>query len=160
MQTATRISGLAQFSCLILVAGTANASDLPNNAAEEIRNLTDQWIEVSAEGDIDGYLSLVTDDFIWLGTDAGPGYVGQNAVREFLEPYFDSFNFSMENVRSEEVVISADGKFAVHQWFGTAVVAAKDGSSTSKYPRKYFDFWRRDTDGNWRCSRHLFVMID
>ena len=140
--------------------GIASASELSDDAAEAIRDLTNRWIEVSAEGDIDSYLAIVTDDCIWLGSNTGPGYVGRDAVREFLEPYFGAFNFSMEDVSSEEVVVSADGQFAVHRWSGTAIVAAKDGSSVSKYPRKYYDFWRRDTDGSWKCSRHLFIRID
>jgi uncharacterized protein (TIGR02246 family) len=130
------------------------------NDIETIRSLTDKWIEISADGDVDGYLNLVTDDFIWLGSNSGAGYVGRPAVRDFLEPYFKLFNFSMEAVRSEEVVISADGQFAAHQWFGTAVVEAKDGTSASKTARKYFDFWRKGPDGQWRCSRHLFVALE
>ena len=160
MQSAARISGLVLFLYLILAAATAKASDVHDGAAEAIRDLTDKWAEVSTEGDLDGYLSIVTDDFIWLGSDSGPRYVGRKAVREFLEPFFESVEFSIEKVRSEEVVISADGQFAVHQYYGTAILAAKDGSSTSKHPRKYFDFWRRDTDGKWRCSLHMFVKID
>ena len=126
---------------------------------QAIKSLTDKWLEIAADGDVDGYMNLMAEDFIWLGNSGGPGYFGHAAVRDFLEPFFETFKFSLEDMHSGEVIVSTDGQFAVYEYYGTAVIEAKDGSSTTKMPRKYFDFWTKGSDGKWKCSRHLFVPI-
>jgi len=143
----------------ISYAQAVSEAQVAPNDAQAIRSLTDDWIEFSAKGDIEAYLDIVADDFLWLGAGAGSGYAGKDEVRQFLEPYFNAYSFSMENVRSQEITISSNGRLAVHEWIGTAIVEAKDGSSITSTKRKYFDFWRKDDDGIWRCARHLFVPI-
>ena len=44
------------------------------NEAETIRKLTQEWIDVSAEGDVQAYFAFVTDDFSWIGNLSGNGY--------------------------------------------------------------------------------------
>ena len=43
----------------------------PDNAeeAQTIERLANEWGMVSSEGDLEGYLRYVTDDFIWLGRE-------------------------------------------------------------------------------------------
>ena len=143
----------------LCVAQTNDRELAAQKDVQVIKSLTNEWLDIAASGDVDGYMALMAEDFIWLGDTGGPGHVGHDAVRGFLEPFFESFNFSLENMHSEEVIISMDGSFAVFEYYGTAVIEAKEGGLTTKESRKYFDFWRKGADGKWKCSRHLFVPV-
>ena len=127
--------------------------------ASMIVSLTEQWIDVAATGDVDGYFDFVTDDFVWLGDYEGPGFSGRQDVRDFLEPFFETLTFSMENVSSDEIVFAADGRSATHKYTGTAVMVPKEGGQGTTAKRVYFDFWRKGDDGHWRCSRHLYLVV-
>jgi len=70
----------------------------PDNTEEArtIERLTEEWGMVSSEGDLEGYLRYVTDDFIWLGSMPGGGFSGDK-LRQFLEPFFETSVFSMKD---------------------------------------------------------------
>lgn len=148
---------LGTFAAGLVEASTAN--DVVDTVAKAIQASTDEWIDVAATGDVDGYFEYVTEDFIWLGDYSGPGYSGHQAVREFLEPFFETLIFSMENVTSEDLTISEDGDNAIHRYSGTAVIESKESGDITRYKRRYVDFWRKGQDGIWRCSRHLYLVV-
>ena len=138
----------------------AAAPDQSNADYQAIQAQTFAWAEDSDAGDLDAYFNYITEDFIWLGDDSGPGYSGHDEVREFLEPWFNFFVFSIENVESNGVVLSADGVNAIHRYSGTAAIQSKETGEVTKFNRRYVDFWRKEEDGIWRCSRHLFLVVD
>ena len=137
----------------------STATNTTESDYQAIQMQTSAWIEVAATGNVDGFFDFVTDDFIWLGDYSGPGFSGHEAVREFLEPFFDSLIFSMENVESDGATFSADGNNAIHRYSGTAVVESKESGEVTRYKRRYVDFWRKGDDGVWRCSRHLYLVV-
>ncbi len=142
------------------LAAASVTTDQSNADYQAILTQTSAWIEGAAAGDLDGYFDFITDDFIWLGDDTGPGYSGHDAVRGFLEPFFDSYVFSIEDVQSNGVVFSADGMSAIHRYSGTAGIELEETGEITRYNRRYVDFWRRGDDDIWRCSRHLYVVVD
>lgn len=125
--------------------------------AQIIERLTEEWGMVSSQGDLNGYLRYITDDFIWLGSMPGKGFSGDQ-LRQFLEPFFETSTFSMKNCQTKEIVFSADAIQAVHVWEGTAVFENKQDGVRTSYRRRYFDMWRK-IEGKWLCSRHLFLAI-
>ena len=139
-------------------SATAVATDQDSDA-QAIQARTMEWIDVAATGDVDNFFDFVTDDFIWMGDYEGPGHSGRQAVRDFLEPFFETFTFSMENVSSDEIIFAGDGRSATHQFTGTAVMVPKNGGQAIRDKRVYFDFWRKGDDGHWRCSRHLYMVL-
>jgi uncharacterized protein (TIGR02246 family) len=129
------------------------------NEAESIKKLTQRWIDASATGDVEAYFSFVTDDFSWIGNLNDGGYQGRDQVRAFVEPFFQTMKFSLENWTSDDVVVSGDGNQAVHIWTGTAISINKDGSDEVAQHRKYIDFWSKQPDETWLCTRHTFVVL-
>ncbi len=131
----------------------------PDNTEEArtIERLTEEWGMVPSEGALDRYLRYVTDDFIWLGSMHGAGFSGDE-LRQFLELFFETSAFSMKDCQTKEVVFSEDATQAVHVWEGTAVVENKQDGVRTTYRRRYFDMWNK-IEGNWLCSRHLFLVI-
>jgi uncharacterized protein (TIGR02246 family) len=127
--------------------------------AREIRALNQDWIDVSAAGDVDAYMDFVADDFIWLGSLRGDGFRGEEELRSFLEPFFANSIFSIVDVSPVEIVFSESGKQAVHVYEAVAVVEAKDGGAKSADRRRYFDMWIK-VDDRWLCSRHLFIVLE
>jgi len=149
---------LGAFLWQMAVASTAN--DQSNADYQAIQARTAAWIDGAARGDLEGYFDFITDDFVWLGDLDGPGFSGHDALREFLEPFFDSYRFSVKDIEPVDIAFSADGTTAIHQYVGTAGIESKETGETTWYKRRYVDFWRKDDDGLWRCSRHLYVVID
>lgn len=146
-------------SAALLTPALCSGADSPADPSEKLRELTQRWIDVSEEGDIDLYLSLTTENFNWIGNLTSGGYQGRDEVRRFLSPFFQSMEFSVDNWSSDEVVVSGSGKQAIHLWTGTAVSARKDGSGQTIQRRKYVDVWIKQESGEWLCSRHLFVVL-
>lgn len=130
------------------------------NEAETIRKLTQEWIDVSTEGDVQAYFAFVTDDFNWVGNLSGNGYQGLKETRAFLEPFFQTMTFSLDDWTSDDVIVSGDVQQAVHIWTGTAISINKDGSGEQAQHRTYIDFWSIQDDGSWLCSRHTFIVLD
>ncbi len=55
---------------------------------EKINHLVDQWHKAAAEADFDQYFSLMTEDGVFIGTDATENWQNEE-FREFSKPYFD-----------------------------------------------------------------------
>ena len=143
-----------------LVATANTEIDQSNADYQAIKARTAAWAEGAAAGDLEGYFDFITDDFLWLGDDDGPGINNHDALRKYLLPFYESYRFSLKDVEPVDITFSADGMIAIHQYLGTAGIESKETGETIWYKRRYVDFWRKDDDGLWRCSRHLFVVID
>jgi ketosteroid isomerase-like protein len=157
------LPAISAIGALVLVACNQDQEmslEVDSADYQAIQEQTNAWIDVAATGDVDGYFDFVTDDFIWLGDDSGPGYSGRQEVQAFIEPFFDTLVFSMENVASEGITFSADGKDAIHRYYGTAIIESKADGQITKINRRYVDFWRKGEGGIWRCSRHLFLVVE
>ena len=131
-------------------------------AADEpatIKRLTQEWIDASARGDIETYFSFVTDDFAWIGDSSGSGYIGREEVQAFVQPFFETTSFSLRDWTSDELLFSGDGKRAVHIWSGQVVTGDKDSGRRVAIDRTYIDFWAKQADGVWLCTRHTFVVL-
>ncbi|MGB5818466.1 MAG: nuclear transport factor 2 family protein [Saonia sp.] len=55
---------------------------------EQIHTVLDSWHEAAANADFDVYFSKMTDDGVFIGTDATENWQNK-AFREFSKPYFD-----------------------------------------------------------------------
>jgi len=129
---------LGAFLWQMAVASTAN--DQSNADYQAIQARTAAWIDGAARGDLEGYFDFITDDFVWLGDLDGPGFSGHDALREFLEPFFDSYRFSVKDIEPVDIAFSADGTTAIHQYVGTAGIESKETGETTWYKRRYVDF--------------------
>ncbi|WP_081210412.1 nuclear transport factor 2 family protein [Salegentibacter sediminis] len=55
---------------------------------EKVTTLIDQWHKAAAEADFEQYFSLMTEDGVFIGTDATENWQNDD-FRKFSKPYFD-----------------------------------------------------------------------
>jgi ketosteroid isomerase-like protein len=83
------------------------------SAKKEINSTLNQWHQAAAAANFKEYFSYLTDDSIFIGTDATENW-NKTAFEAFAKPYFDkgkAWNFTpMER----HIYLSEDGKTA---WF-------------------------------------------
>ena len=80
---------------------------------EQINTLLDSWHKAAAEANFKNYFDLLTDDSIFIGTDATENW-NKKAFETFAKPYFDrgkAWNFT---ALERHVFLSDDKKTA---WF-------------------------------------------
>ena len=112
----------------------------------------DRWSSVVNARDLEGYLDIVTDDIVWI-PPVGTAVVGRRAFREWLEPFFSSFEYeyASSNVRHLEA-----GDWVVeHASFETRMTPLSGGDAMS-HRGSYMAIWRRDS-GTWRIERYIDV---
>ncbi|WP_318343435.1 nuclear transport factor 2 family protein [Flagellimonas baculiformis] len=91
------------WSCFLLMMGTLSAQ---MTEKEKIGKVLDSWHLAAANADFDAYFGKMTNDAVFIGTDAMENW--QNAdFRTFSKPYFDkgkawSFTAVQRNIYLDE----------------------------------------------------------
>lgn len=99
--------GMVMFGC---------KSSQPKNSLgvkSEINLVLDSWHKAAAKADFDTYFNAMTEDAIYIGTDATENWNKQEFIK-FAKPYFDkgkAWNFT---ALERNVYFSSDNKIA---WF-------------------------------------------
>ena len=84
-----------------------------NGEQEKINTLLDAWHQAAANADFDAYFDKMTQDGVFLGTDATENWQNE-AFREFSKPYFDKGKAWSFTAVERNIYISSDNNFA---WF-------------------------------------------
>lgn len=92
-----------------------SAGQAQNNAVEKelVSSVVDSWHQAAAETNFDLYFGLMTDDAIFIGTDATENW-NKTAFKIYAKPHFDkgqAWNFTP---LQRNIYLSADKKTA---WF-------------------------------------------
>jgi len=81
---------------LFLISFILNLSAQEIQSKNEVNKVLDAWHKAAADANFDAYFGLMTNDGVFIGTDAMENW--QNlAFKEFSKPYFDrgkAWNFS------------------------------------------------------------------
>ena len=101
---------------LILILLSSQLGQAQNNSgnSETISNLIDSWHKAAADANFDSYFNLMTDDAIFIGTDAMENW-NKEEFKKYSKPHFDkgkAWNFTSVQ---RNIYFSADQKIA---WFG------------------------------------------
>ena len=80
---------------------------------EKINTLLDAWHQAAANADFDAYFDKMTQDGVFLGTDATENWQNE-AFREFSKPYFDKGKAWSFTAVERNIYINSDNDFA---WF-------------------------------------------
>ena len=73
---------------LFLVSFSTNLGAQVIKSKKEINSVLDAWHKAAGEADFDTYFGLMTNDGVFIGTDAMENWQNQ-AFKEFSKPYFD-----------------------------------------------------------------------
>ena len=80
---------------------------------QEVHELVDAWHKAAAEANFESYFSKMTQDGVFIGTDAGENWTVAE-FKIFCKPYFDKGKAWDFKALERNVFISADGQYA---WF-------------------------------------------
>ncbi|NNM18784.1 MAG: nuclear transport factor 2 family protein [Croceitalea sp.] len=83
------------------------------NEKMAIDEVLDSWHEAAANADFDAYFRLMTQDGVFLGTDATENWQNK-AFKEFSKPYFDKGKAWSFTAVERNIYIGEGGAFA---WF-------------------------------------------
>lgn len=83
------------------------------DAQSSINKVLDDWHHAAAKADENAYFNAMTEDSIYLGTDATERW-NKTAFRKFAHPYFAKGKAWTFAATRRDVMLSADGKLA---WF-------------------------------------------
>lgn len=121
------------------------------HVVNELSERHEQWIAAVNSRDIESYAELVAEDVVWI-PPVGHAIVGRQAFREWLEPFFDAYEYEFS---------TADHRYrAAGDWvaesgaFESRMTPATGGSAMS-HVGSYLALWKRDVDGIWRIDRYV-----
>lgn len=126
-------------------ADTAGQGDA---AAEAIRQLDRQWVQMVADKDTAGIVQLYVEGSGRIMPPQAPAMVGQEALRQF---WGAAVNFPKLTFGPDTIVVSGGGDMAVD--IGTATYRTPDASSDTQ--GKYVVVWTK-RDGEWKVLSDIF----
>ena len=108
-----------------------------------IDSLLDSWHKAAADADFERYFSKMTDDGVFIGTDATENW--QNtAFREFSKPYFDKGKAWSFTAVERNIYIGDSGKIA---WFDELLDTQMELCRGSGVVKK--------ENGQWRIAHYV-----
>lgn len=117
----------------------------------ELRQRHEQWKTAVNARDIEAYAELVAEEVVWI-PPAGDAIVGRQAFREWLEPFFQAYDY--EYSASNTRFLTAGDWIAERSDFESRMTPVA-GGSTKSHTGEYVVIWRRDSDGIWRIDRYV-----
>ena len=103
------------FLLILLVVAACGSSEKPKKIQDPvlIENLLDKWHAAASENDFDSYFNAMTEDGIFIGTDASEHWTIAD-FKAYSKPYFDNREAWDFKVLERHVFFHEDGKVA---WF-------------------------------------------
>jgi len=104
---------IISFCVLFVSCKKETVTDKVLISKSEIKQTADsiltQWHLAAAKADFDGYFSLMTEDAIFIGTDASENW-DMKAFKEFSKPYFDAGQAWNFTALERHIFVSDDGQ--------------------------------------------------
>ena len=110
---------------------------------KEINEVLDAWHLAATEADFDRYFSLMTNDGVFLGTDATENWQNQE-FKEFSKPYFDKGKAWSFSAVERNVYVSEGADYA---WFDELLDTQMKLCRGSGVLKK--------VDGNWKIAHYV-----
>jgi hypothetical protein len=117
------------------------------NMKSEINLVLNNWHKAAAEANFNNYFNAMTDDAIFIGTDATENW-NKSAFIQFAKPYFDkgkAWNFS---ALERNIYFSSDKKTA---WFDELL-------NTQMKICRGSGVLVVDKNGNWKIKQYVLSM--
>lgn len=103
-----------------------------------INTVLDAWHKAAADADFEAYFSKMTDDAIFIGTDATENWKNKE-FKEFSKPYFDRGKAWSFTALERNIFISAYGDIA---WFDEMLDTQMELCRGSGVLKKEGDTWK------------------
>jgi hypothetical protein len=104
---------LSALLLLILLFVSSSHGQTKNSETLEINKVINSWHQAAAEANFENYFNLMSDDAIFIGTDAAENWT-KTAFQAYAKPYFDKGKAWVFNALERNIYFSTDKKTA---WF-------------------------------------------
>lgn len=118
---------------------------------EQLAQLREEYVQAENAGDIDGVLRMFSDDIVVMPPESPP-VKGIEAAEEFFGGFLDAFTVDIE-LASEDVVVDGD---LAYDWGTVSGTLEPSGGQPQPVSNTYLLVYRRDSDGSWRQSKHIW----
>ena len=109
-----------------------------------VHGMIDAWHGAAASGDFAAYFSRMTDDAVFLGTDATERW-GRAEFEDFARPYFDGVEAWTYVPRDRSLIFDGDGRTG---WFDELLDHDRYGELRGT------GVVRRGSDGGWKIAHY------
>jgi len=117
------------------------------NHESEINLVLDNWHQAAAEANFNSYFNAMTDDAIYIGTDATENW-NKPAFIQFAKPYFDKGKAWSFTKLERNIYFSSDKKMA---WFDELL-------NTQMKICRGSGVLVVDKNGNWKIKHYVLSM--
>jgi uncharacterized protein (TIGR02246 family) len=119
------------------------------NDEQQIRELITTWLRVSAEGDINQILPLMTDDVVFL-VAGQPPMRGREAFAASFAGWQGKFSLETD-CQIQEIQVSGD---LAYSWTRLSVTMTPvDGGPANRRSGNTLTVLRKNAEGNWQIFR-------
>jgi ketosteroid isomerase-like protein len=119
---------------------------------EAVEAMVVELDKVTGEGDLEGLLSFLTEDFISL-PPSEPPIVGKEALRAHHGPLFEAFELDFVH---QPVETTALGDVVIQWGNGIGSFRPKAGGDAVPLDQKYLFVFRKQLDGSFKIWRLIF----
>jgi uncharacterized protein (TIGR02246 family) len=140
---------------LILLTSAGCNSQIQTNTDADTAAIDDIWESYESSlngGDIDGWLSLWTEDGVQMPPNEAP-VKGKDQLRQRNGAALDMFAVDIE-ITNEEVEVS--GNLAFSRGHYVATFSPKDGSQSIPVDGKFLTILKKQSEGGWKIHRDIF----
>jgi len=127
----------------------------PNNAdVLAIRKALDRVMEVSRQGDLEAYLSLYTDDALWMRQNRL-----DDATKDDVRPaykFMQNYTFD-QKLTINEIAVSGDLAYARTTFDGWLIPRAGKQLERVRALSRHVMILERQPDDSWKFSRDIFI---
>jgi uncharacterized protein (TIGR02246 family) len=119
-----------------------------------IRTLMDSVMAVSRKGDLEAYLSLYTDDALWMTHDRLED-AGKEEVRDYYS-WINDYTFD-QKLTINEIEIAGDWAFIRFTADGWILPKPSVEGERERVISRHFTIASRQADGSWKLARDMFI---
>lgn len=109
-----------------------------------------EWIAIVNAGDVNRYLSLLTEDCVWLPPGL-PALTAKPAIGAWLKPFFDRFRYEFSIT---DIGLRIAGDWAIECALFESKMTPRCGGVPISHGGTYVVLWRKEPDGNWYVERY------
>jgi len=102
---------------------------------------------------VEAYVATVADDAVWMPPNS-PAVVGKEAIRSWAWGFFSRYALDVDSLPVE--VLQVGDQLAVRRFRSMGRYIPSDGGETVPYDQKYVDILRREPDGSWSITLHMW----
>jgi ketosteroid isomerase-like protein len=138
---------------VLLVLSAPGCSTMSGTAA--VSQARDEWLQNFRAKNVDAAVAFYSDDAAFLPPDGG-AIVGKEAIRDLYRTVATTYDSDLAlNSRRTE----ASGKLAYDSGDFVETLTTISNSAVQKYSGQYLMEFRRDAQGKWRITEHVWTAV-